>query len=87
MPTKLPEASVYSKGLKTVSVAMTQTLSLVEAASLEEAASLAEATLSAVLAEEALPEEPFRKRLFSRIWHSPIPKTFIFTTILCLSAR
>ena len=27
MPTKLPEASVYSKGLKTVSVAMTQVLS------------------------------------------------------------
>ena len=51
MPTKLPEASVYSKGLNTVSVAMTQVLSepavSAEAAS-EEALSAAEELVDGV---------------------------------------
>ena len=56
MPTKLPEASVYSKGLKTVSVATTHFLPVASAAAAEEASAAPEA------AEEAEPPQAARER-------------------------
>ena len=79
MPTKLPEASVYSKGLKTVSVAMTHFLPVVSAeAASEEAESAGAAAVEDAV--EAAPPQAARDRAITEA--IPNANSFFMVTFL-----